>query len=127
MSNVLHSQPLNDKRQEPNKNCCKAGKAGNDVVVKGSGRFIVEGNGTAIGSCMLDCDVAYFEVKVISNAAGVNAGVKKFDAKRDNESNLNTHLDDVSDGNSPAWCLTGVTLNEGDVVGKYNLSLTSLS
>ena len=66
--------------------------------------YDVEGTGTALGSCALDCDVAYFEVRIGNlNPQGVKVGLKRISKKQTNLSGL---LDDDSSndgGSSQAW------------------------
>lgn len=111
MTNAMHSSNASTP------NSCKCGKYGKDIKISGNGSFIAEGNGTVLGSCMLDCDTAYFEVKVGENPSGVLVGVKRWDAKRPSSLEIHLDEDDKKDDNVSAWFLRGVTLNEGDVIG----------
>lgn len=101
---------------------CKCGLYGKDVKTKTnpSNNFLrVEGNGTALGSCPLDCDTAYWEVKIGDNPSDVRVGVKRFNIKK--PSNLDGALDDPvsSESDRDAWYLQGVELKTGDVVSIY--------
>lgn len=80
--------------------------------------YNVEGTGTAIGSCALDCDVAYFEVRIGSqNPAGTRVGLKRISKK---QTDLSGFLDaEDSDNSSQAWFFNNNNLKEGDVVGVY--------
>jgi hypothetical protein len=99
-------------------NSCKCGKFGKGIRLTKSDNFHVEGSGTVIGSCILDCDTAYFEVKLGKNATATLAGVKRFDAK--NPSSLDSQLDkDANSQESPSWYFKYDLLKEGDVVGVY--------
>ena len=98
---------------------CKCRVGGSNVVITPEqGCYTVKGTGTAIGSCMLDCDTAYFEIKILSvtGGDGVRGGVKRYYPKQSN--NLNELLD-ANHPDSPAWYLSGKTLKDGDVIGIY--------
>jgi hypothetical protein len=100
--------------------CCKSGAKGEHVVVNQIGQsnsYKVEGTGTLIGSCCLDCDTAMWEVRVGKNPSGVKIGVKRCQKKASGD--YNTYLDSEPDPNSPAWYLQDTELKEGDVVGVY--------
>lgn len=97
---------------------CSLGKKGAAVQVKlDAGGIVhnVEGLGTVIASCALDCDVAYWEVVLGKNPSGVRVGIKRFDPKHP------TSLDDTLEGNpagaAPSWVLEHADLHEGDVIG----------
>ena len=117
---------------------CKAGVHGEEVQVAtlsgadGKTSFAVAGNGTALGSCSLDCDVGLWEVKIGKAPEGVQVGIKRYNAKK------NSPLDGIlcEDGSSsssnstggsaesPSWCFPtaaqgGKDLAEGDVVSVY--------
>lgn len=66
----------------------------------------------------MDCDTAYFEVKVgAKNPTNVLIGVKQFSPKKN--INLDTQLSDPADPVSPSWYLKGdsLSLKENDVIG----------
>lgn len=61
---------------------CKKGSAGAKVKVAVDGNVIeVGGNGTLLGSYALECDSAYWEVKIGPNPSNIRIGVKRFDSK----------------------------------------------
>eukprot|EP00600_Ochromonadales_sp_CCMP1393_P015849 CAMPEP_0175024254 /NCGR_PEP_ID=MMETSP0005-20121125/16345_1 /TAXON_ID=420556 /ORGANISM="Ochromonas sp., Strain CCMP1393" /LENGTH=182 /DNA_ID=CAMNT_0016282747 /DNA_START=27 /DNA_END=572 /DNA_ORIENTATION=+ len=100
--------------------CCKSGLKGENVSIatnEENGIYILYGNGTMIGSCCLDCDTAYWEVRVGKNPEGLKIGVKRFPKKVGGK--LFEHLDSEPDPNSPAWCLSDTELKEDDVVSVY--------
>lgn len=100
--------------------CCKSGEKGENVQIipiAQSCAYKVQGSGTLIGSCCLDCDTAMWEVVVGKNPGGVRVGVKRCQKKATID--YNTFLDSEPDANSPAWFLTETELKEGDVVGIY--------
>lgn len=97
---------------------CTLGKKGAAVQTKVEANGYVhnvEGLGTVIASCALDCDVAYWEVILGKNPTGVRVGIKRFDLKHP------TSLDDTLEGNpgaaAPSWVLEHADLQEGDVIG----------
>ena len=99
--------------------CCKSGTKGENVSVTDipkSCAYSVEGSGTMIGSCCLDCDTAMWEVRVGKNPEGLKIGVKRCPKKA---GDFNTHLDSEHDPASPSWHLSDTPLKEGDVVGVY--------
>ncbi len=75
------------------------------------------------GSCPLDCDVGYFEVKVGKNPKGVQIGVmripKEFEKNLPQHLNgqLNNHIYTNPNEKSPAYIFDYSELSEGDVVG----------
>lgn len=94
---------------------CKCGLCGNNVKMKKDETgYKIEGKGTAIGSCALECDTGYWEVKIGNNPKGVCVGVKRFNPKKPVD--LNTTLDECKDD---SWVLKGKELKTGDVVGIY--------
>ena len=100
--------------------CCKGGQRGTNIVLTDLSPgccYKVEGSGTVIGSCCLECDVAMWEVIVGKNPEGLAIGVKKVMKKTAVE--LDTTLDSEFDPNSPSWSLSDTPLQEGDVVGVY--------
>lgn len=103
-----------------NKNACKCGKSGKGVRITQADNFHVEGSGTVLGSCILDCDTAYFEVKIGKNPSGTLVGVKRFDAKNPSTGILDAQLNkDENNLDSPSWYFKYDSLKEGDVVGVY--------
>jgi hypothetical protein len=101
---------------------CRAGLHGNEVslaIDNGNNYVTVKGVGIALGSCSLDCDTAYWEVRVGSQPQGLRVGVKRFNPKK--PAKLTGNLDDApsADEDSPAWCFKGPELKAGDVVGVY--------
>ena len=101
---------------------CKCGLYGNDVHVSTDPKtsFVtVKGKGIALGSSTLDCDTAYWEVRIGPNPEGVKVGIKRFHMKK--PSDLSGNLDDpVAVGeDSPAWHFQGPALRTGDVIGIY--------
>jgi hypothetical protein len=99
----------------------KVGKVGSNVrvtPVSSNGSFLISGNGTAVGSCILECDSAYWEVKIGDKPEGLCIGVKRFDDSK--SQSLDGYLDNESDKHGEeAWCLHGVTFVKDDVVGVY--------
>jgi hypothetical protein len=97
---------------------CKLGLKADTIKVahnKETNTYTLEGKGTAIGSCSLDCDTAFWEVRVGKNPAGVRIGVKRVNVKKPPP--LDGLLDGNGEGESPSWCLTDVDLVEGDIIG----------
>lgn len=97
---------------------CKCGKYGKGIQQKlENGVISLSGSGTCIGSCCLECDTAYFEVKITSsNTNGVKIGFKKCKVKT--FPSLDGILD-TDDKESPAWIYNGKQLKENDVIGVY--------
>jgi hypothetical protein len=98
---------------------CRAGLKGENVKVEEAlkgGSYAVQGTGTMLGSCCLDCDTGMWEVKVGKNPEGLRIGIKKYHAKTA-PGKLFEHLDSTADARSPAWFLDETVLKEGDVVG----------
>lgn len=73
------------------------------------------GDGSALGSCPLDCDTAFWEVKIGENPSGIKVGVKRYSPKT--PVSLDTLLDDNGENQPPSWSLSGVELKTGDIVG----------
>ena len=101
---------------------CRCGLYGNDVHIstdQKNGFITVKGVGIALGSSTLDCDTAYWEVRIGENPDGVKVGIKRFHIKK--PSDLSGNLDDVVavGDDSPAWHFKGQELRTGDVVGVY--------
>ena len=101
---------------------CRSGLHGPEIAltVANSNNFItVKGKGTALGSCSLDCDTAFWEVRVGNQPQGVCVGVKRFNPKK--PAKLTGLLDDSpnADEDSPAWHFKGPELKSGDVIGVY--------
>jgi len=110
---------------------CRAGKHGEGVTVKttdkGNYHVGAAAGGTLLGSCSLDCDVAYWEVKVVKGGPGVNIGLKKFVPKRpcalDGELVSGTN---DGKGADPCWIIQKENLGkgkkefqDGDVIGVH--------
>ena len=105
---------------------CKCGAFGPDIktcIDPTSNAIKVEGKGTALGSCALDCDTAYWEVKLGSNPSNVVIGVKRYNSKKPTP--LTGSLKDsssVSDGAPESFVFTpegNCVLKTGDIVGVY--------
>ena len=105
----------------------RIGKHGVDVKISSNptaNSFIVKGSGTAIGSCILECDSAYWEVKIGENPQGVRLGIKRNEGKQTKA--LNGYLDDVLEENNAnkdsiedTWYLKDVEYKKDDVIGVY--------
>jgi hypothetical protein len=74
-----------------------------------------QGDGVVLGSCPLDCDTAFWEVKIGDNPGGVRVGVKRYSPKA--PVSLDTLLDSNGETQPPSWSLSGVEFKTGDVVG----------
>jgi hypothetical protein len=101
---------------------CKAGLYGNDVhisVDQSNNYITVKGKGIALGTSTLDCDTAYWEVRIGENPVGVRVGIKRFHIKK--PADLSGNLDDtaVEGDDSPAWYFQGPELKTNDVIGVY--------
>lgn len=97
---------------------CKIGMKGSDVrstLDTSANVYSISGNGTAIGSCSLDCDTAYWEVVVGENPSDLKIGIKRYDLKR--KEPLDGIMDGKNEGDSPSWILQDQTLVDGDVIG----------
>lgn len=100
---------------------CKVGKHGEHINVKADSAnnyYTISGKGTAVGSCFLECDTAYWEVRVGDNPSNVCVGIKRGDK------NLNGYLDADESGtaqpNDESWYFkTTEGLKKGDVIGVY--------
>ena len=113
---------------------CRAGNHGAGLRVKSTdkGNYNItatEAGGTVLGSCSLDCDVAYWEVKVVKGGNGVNIGLKKYKPKQpcDLSGLLDTQNNDGKE-TDPCWLLKREHLGEdrrtegfreGDIVGVH--------
>ncbi len=100
--------------------CCKIGQKSGAVQVShddASDSYYVSGNGTAAGSCTLDCDTACWEVKLGPNPQNIRIGLKRMLKGRDHR--LNGQLDDAHEGQVDSWTLQGYEGKEGDVIGVY--------
>jgi hypothetical protein len=96
----------------------KLGSKGSQIKSKlnnETNTYSIEGRGTAIGSCTLDCDVGYWEVHVGKNPNGLKIGVVRFNAKK--PTSLEEPMDGKGEGVTPSWCLSETELHEGDIVG----------
>lgn len=101
---------------------CKCGLYGNDVhiAVDSKNNYIaVKGKGIALGSSTLDCDTAYWEVRVGQNPEGVRVGIKRFHIAKPAELSGNLGDPAIPGEDSPAWCFQGPSFKTGDVVGIY--------
>ena len=101
---------------------CKCGLYGNDVHISVDSKnnyIAVKGKGIALGSSTLDCDTAYWEVRVGQNPEGVRVGIKRFHIAKPAELSGNLGDPVIPGEDSPAWCFQGPTLKTGDVVGVY--------
>ena len=99
---------------------CKSGNHGECIKIKlDNGIYNISGSGIALGSCPLDCDTGYWEVRVGNNPSGVLIGVKRHRNKKDKQTtSLNGSLKD-EDNESPNWFFQGKELKTNDVVGIY--------
>jgi hypothetical protein len=77
--------------------------------------YSIEGHGTAVGSCSLDCDTGYWEVHVGKNPNGIKIGVVRYNSKK--PTSLEEPMVGGGEGVTPSWCLSETELKEGDVVG----------
>ena len=101
---------------------CKCGLYGNDVhiSVDHKNNFIaVRGKGIALGSSTLDCDTAYWEVRVGQNPEGVKIGIKRFQIAKPAELSGNLSDPILPGEDSPAWFFQGPAFKTGDVIGVY--------
>jgi hypothetical protein len=107
---------------------CQGGKCGSNIKMSRSegGDFKVSGSGVMLGSCCLDCDIAYWEIKVLKGGASVNIGLKKFHAKRPVSLEGTLKSENDGKGNEPEWVLLREylpkdcpELKEGDVIGVH--------
>lgn len=106
---------------------CYAGKTGRNALVKRTeaGDFRIRGEGTMVGSCSLDCDIAFWEIKVLKGADDVQIGLKKFSPKRPVSLDGQLTGDNDGKGSAPQWALKreflpqGQKLKAGDVVGVH--------
>jgi hypothetical protein len=114
---------------------CRKGKCaeGLEVTSLENGNLLVKGlktGGIMLGSCALDCDVAYWEVKVhkipSTNEGGVHIGLKKFQVKTPVPLTGSLQSDNDGKGEAPSWNLSRsalgkdrTDLKEGDVVGVH--------
>jgi hypothetical protein len=96
----------------------KLGAKGSQVKSKlknETNTYTIEGHGTALGSCSLDCDTGYWEVHIGKNPKGIQIGVVRFNSKK--PTSLEAPMDGKGEGVTPSWCLSDTELKEGDVVG----------
>mmetsp|Transcript_3985 Transcript_3985/g.4067 ORF Transcript_3985/g.4067 Transcript_3985/m.4067 type:complete len:199 (-) Transcript_3985:76-672(-) len=113
-------EKLNDNEAEMSQTAnravmCKVGLYGPDVKVKDNPKrnsYLLEGTGIMLGSCMLDCDTAFWEVVVGKNPEGLKIGIKRFNAKK--KTPLTGELDSKAED---AWYLENFKYQEGDVIG----------
>ena len=98
---------------------CRIGLKGDQVnVVESNQRFRVSGEGTVLGSSMLDCDIGYWEVTVGKNPKACQVGIKRFVKKK--PTSLNSVLK-VDEKDNTGWILDvgklDDKLKEGQVIG----------
>lgn len=103
---------------------CKCGWKGENINARiddSTKRYIIQGSGTIVGSCALECDTATWEVKVGANPQGIRIGVKRITKRKNEESTLSGYLDDAANlaPEQISWYLKNPELKEGDVVGVY--------
>lgn len=101
----------------------KIGKHGDEIKIEhiqSNNFYSIRGKGTAVGSCFLECDTAYWEVRINDNPSGICIGIKR------NDKNLNGFLDTDQSGTSPSveesWyfkCNSESELKSGDVIGVH--------
>lgn len=106
---------------------CKCGVYGENIkatVDPNTRSTRIEGSGIALGSCPLDCDTGYWEVKLHKNVSNVCVGVKRYNSKK--PSPLTGSLSDGANANSSGegdhFILkmpSHTPLKEGDIVGMY--------
>jgi len=102
---------------------CKSGNHGEKIkIILENGIYNISGSGIALGSCPLDCDTGYWEIRVGNNPLGVLIGLKRYKNKKDKQttitSSLNGNLND-EDNESPNWIFKGKELKINDVIGIY--------
>jgi len=109
--------------------CPKIGKHGHHIKVEydtNKKYYSLQsqgGPGIALGSCHLDCDTGYWEVKIGENvtssssaAAGILIGVKRLQDKQQATKLLdNCFSEEATD----CWYLKDVTYKKGDVIGIF--------
>lgn len=98
----------------------KLGPKGSKIKYKlnsNNNTYTVEGSGTVVGSCSLDCDTGYWEIHCGKNPQGIKIGVVRFNNKK--PTSLEEQMDGKGDGVTPSWCFDDPTiqLKEGDVIG----------
>lgn len=75
----------NNKEQVNDSVCCKIGPHGDKVTVTSdsNSNYTVTGHGILLGSCALECDTAYWEVKIcqIDNPNDIQIGIQRYDQK----------------------------------------------
>jgi len=107
---------------------CRGGKVGTNVKMNQNdkGDWQVKGKGTMLGSCCLDCDTAYWEVKVVQGAANVDIGLKKFNKRRPVSLEGTIKTNNEGKGDEPCWSLQRdflpkdiTDLKDGDVIGVH--------
>jgi len=116
-ANIIQSGITNDSVT------CKAGQHGEKIKISlDSNIYNISGSGITLGSCPLDCDTGYWEVRIGNNPEGVHVGVKRYKSKKGNQNtaqaSLNGSLKD-EDNESPNWFFQGKELKTNDVVGIY--------
>jgi hypothetical protein len=98
---------------------CKSGLYGNNVKVStdpSTNFYSVSGQGTALGSCVLDCDTAYWEIRIGNKPECVCVGIKRFNTKKPVSLDESLAVDSTT-----AWLFNneGTELKKGDVIGVY--------
>ena len=100
----------------------KSGAKGEAVVVAPSpdgSSYCVSGRGTVLGSCVLDCDVGMWEVRIGKGAAGVRVGVRRYNAKRPTPLGGAMGEEGTESWAFPSFANGGKDLEEGDVVSVF--------
>lgn len=115
-NNIIQSGLTNDSVT------CKAGHHGEKInLTLNNNIFNVSGCGIALGSCPLDCDTGYWEIRVGNNPNDVLIGVKRYKSKKGaqtSQTSLNGSLKD-EDKDSTNWFFQGKELKTNDVIGIY--------
>ena len=77
---------------------CSCGWKGENINARtdDATKYIIQGSGTTVGSCALECDTAAWEVKVGANPQGIRIGVKRITNRKNEESTLSGYLDDAA-------------------------------
>ena len=108
---------------------CRAGKKGDHVSVKedhSCSGYSISGTGTMVGSCALECDIAYWEVILGKNPSKVRIGIKRYNPKKAvalNDHSIDQPLDKTK--KDTHWLLDpealgkDVVLKEGSIVGVH--------
>jgi len=96
--------------------CCKIGYTSKKISITSNDNnsHSIKGNGIVLGSCALDCDSAYWEILIKSNASNIQIGLVRYDPKNNKQKGGPTELDYKMDLNQKD---KKVNLNDGDVIG----------